>query len=105
MARATAIKRGRIEFYDDVAYGPRCPDCTTATTYYQRSFQNGGEVGGWWAMTVWEDARVRSSGPFPTLAEADRIGRQQAGSPRPRRLQPNGRETPPRTEPVRSCGS
>jgi hypothetical protein len=78
VTRSTAMKRGRIEFYDDIGNRPRCQDCTVATTYYQRCFQKGGEVGGWWAIAVWDDARVRSSGPFPTLVEADRIGRQQA---------------------------
>jgi hypothetical protein len=73
------MKKGRIEFYGDVTNVPRCQDATTAVIYYQRCFQNcDGEVGGWWIVTVWSDARVHVAGPYAALSEADRIGRQLA---------------------------
>src|SRR3954463_5891159 len=78
MSKVAAMRKGRIEFYDDKTKKPRCPGCITATTYYQRPHQNGGERGGWGPITVWDDSRVKVSGPFETLAEADCVGRAQA---------------------------
>jgi hypothetical protein len=81
--KTPAMRRGRVEFYDDTAKKPRCLDCTTAALFSLRAFENGhgAEDGGrgWWALTVTDEPiRTFSAGPFATLAEADRIGRTQA---------------------------
>jgi hypothetical protein len=79
MSKSSTMRRGRIEFFDDVTNEPRRQDATTAVIYYQRCFQNcDGERGGWWIVTVWSDARFHVAGPYAALSEAARIGRQIA---------------------------
>ncbi len=57
---------------------PDCPACTVAVIYHQRPWENGHELGGWFALLVTADSTVDDAGPFATLAEADRIGRRMA---------------------------
>ena len=76
--KTRTMRRGRIEFFDDVATKKRCPACTVAVTYYQRPWENGHELGGWWVIFVNDDCAVDVAGPFATLTGADRIWRRVA---------------------------
>jgi hypothetical protein len=78
MSKHAAMRRGRIEFFDNTTKKPRCPDCRTAPIHFQRAFTHGFERGGWFVLSVWDDSGVHSAGPFASVAEAEQIGRQIA---------------------------
>jgi hypothetical protein len=73
------LRKGRIEFYEDApAEQPRGPGCRILHIYYQRPFENGGEVGGWWAVRLDSDHQSFVRGPFDTEHKAVSVAQEWA---------------------------
>ena len=78
-AKASALRKGKIVFYDDYASKrPDTPPCITFSIYYQRGPQAGiYEQGGWWSVRVSDfDADVK--GPFASERESIDVARAMA---------------------------
>src|SRR4051812_48550769 len=64
---------GNVVFLDTAGPPPESY-CQTWAVYYQRPFENGGEVGGWWTViTATHDTIVK--GPFGSKREAVAVAR------------------------------
>jgi hypothetical protein len=77
--KARAMRKGHIIFYDDrTIKQPRRRGCVTYHIHHERPFENGGEVGAWWAALVTAESNAFVVGPFATEVEAERSARHAA---------------------------
>jgi hypothetical protein len=79
MTKTSAMKRGRIVFYDDVAgKQPPHPTCVTYHIFH-RSENAILEPSGWWAVLAHDEVRKTTvRGPFATERRAERVARELA---------------------------
>jgi hypothetical protein len=77
MTKSNTMRKGRIEFYDDVTgKQPRRPPCSTFTLYRGPSVGLDNSIlsdGGFYVMVGCDSGSVDAFGPIATLARAEHI--------------------------------
>jgi hypothetical protein len=75
--KASALRKGRIVFYNDYASKrPNTPPCVTYSIYSLKQHETDWrERGGWWSVRV-SDFDVVVKGPFASEAKSIRVAKQ-----------------------------